>query len=73
MYVKNFQILSPPHFVSFSGPQNRETKCGGLKQLEEIGDFLQFVSISFTLIKLKQNEETEDLWPKSVRTANVSA
>ena len=60
-------ILSPPHFVSFSGPQNRETKrgnetkCGGLKQLEEIGDFLPFVSISLKLIKLTQNEETEDL------------
>ena len=45
-------ILSPPAVVSFSGPRNRvtngenETTGGGLKQLEEMRDFLALVSIS---------------------------
>ena len=34
--------------------------------MEEIGDFLPFVSISLTLIKLKQNEEIEDFWHSSI-------
>ena len=45
-------ILSPSSIVSFSGPENRptnggnETIVGGLKQLEEIENFLQIGSIS---------------------------
>ena len=75
---KPFLIFNPENFektwflliVSFSRAQKRETKwgnetkCGGLKQLEEIGDFLPFVSISLKLVKLKKNEETEDLFLK---------
>ena len=59
------QILSTPINVSFSGPQNRETNGGNetiggrLKQLEEIGEFLQIVLI-FT-VKKKQMEEIGNL------------
>ena len=48
-------LLSPPPIVSFSGPQNRETNGGnetiggGLKQLEDIEDFLQI----FSNVKMK--------------------
>ena len=57
-------ILSPPPVVSFSGAQNRETNGvnetigGGLKELEEIGDFLQIVRIS--TVKMKQMEQIGD-------------
>ena len=63
--TNKFRILSPPTIVSFSGPQNRETKegnatiGGGLKQLDEIGDYIQIVLISS--VKMKQREEIEDL------------
>ena len=56
------QILSTPLIVSFSGPLNRETNGGneriggGLKQLEEIEDFLQI----FSPVKMKQMEEIGD-------------
>ena len=45
-------LLSSPLVVSFSGSKNRvttegnETTGGGLKQLEEIGNFLPLVSLS---------------------------
>ena len=48
--IKMVQILSTPLIVSFSGPQNlktnggNETIGGGLKQLEDIEDFLQIFS-----------------------------
>ena len=51
------QILSTPLIVSFSGPPNRETNGGnetiggGLKQSEEIEDFLQI----FSTVKIKTN------------------
>ena len=54
------QILSTPLIVSFSRPQNRETNGGnetiggGLKQLEEIEDFLQNFS-KFTVVKLNKS------------------
>ena len=58
------QILSPLPIVSFSGSQNRETNGGnetidgGLKQLEEIGDFISNRSIS--TVKMKRMEEIGD-------------
>ena len=56
------QILSTPLIVSFPGPQNRETNGGnetiggGLKQLEEIENFLQI----FYTVKMKKIEEIGD-------------
>ena len=58
------QILSPPPIVSFAGPQKRETNGGNetiggrLKKMEEIGNFLQFFSIS--TLKMKHLEENGD-------------
>ena len=58
-------ILSSPPVVSFSGPQNlvtteeNETTIGGLKQLEDMGNFPPIVSI--VIVKLKHVGEIRDL------------
>ena len=72
------QILSTSLIVSFYGPSNRETNGGnetiggGLKQLEEIEDFLQI----FSAVKMKQMEETGDFGQsssiKGVKTKTVN-
>ena len=75
-------ILSPTPILSFSGPQNHEINRGnekiggGLKQLEEIGDLLQIVSIC--TVKMKQMEKIGDFRHSSsikgvkMKTINVN-
>ena len=72
------QIQSTTIIVSFSGPQNRETNVenetigGGLKQLEEIEDFLQIFS-KFTVVKMKQiGELRQSSSMKGVKTKTIN-